>query len=128
MKVLLDTHVFLWAIGEPERLSPRARQAIEDPRNTRLVSAASAWEILIKVQAKRLRLPGNAPAFLRRQISVLAAEVLDIQMEHVLRVYGLPLLHRDPFDRLLIAQSQAERVPLITADPLMARYPVDIIW
>lgn len=128
MKVLLDTQVFLWAISEPERLSPRARQAIDDPQNARLVSAASAWEILIKVQAKRLRLPGNVPAFLRRQISLLAADVLDIQMEHVLRIYGLPLLHRDPFDRLLIAQSQAERVPLITADPLIAKYPVDIIW
>lgn len=128
MKVLLDTHVFLWAISEPERLSPRARQAIEDPRNTRLVSAASAWEILIKVQAKRLKLPSNAAAFVTRQISQIAAEVLDIRMQHVLRILTLPALHRDPFDRMLIAQSQVERAPLITADPLMARYPVDIIW
>jgi len=128
VKVLLDTHVFLWAISEPERLSPRARQAIEDPRNTRLVSAASAWEILIKVQAKRLKLPSNAAAFVTRQISQIAAEVLDIRMQHVLRILTLPALHRDPFDRMLIAQSQVERAPLITADPLMARYPVDIIW
>jgi PIN domain nuclease of toxin-antitoxin system len=128
VKVLLDTHVFLWAISEPERLSPRARQAIEDPRNTRLVSAASAWEILIKVQAKRLKLPSNAAAFVTRQISQIAAEVLDIRMQHVLRILTLPALHRDPFDRMLIAQSQVERAPLITADPLMARYPVDIVW
>jgi PIN domain nuclease of toxin-antitoxin system len=128
VKALLDTHVFLWAISEPERLSPRARRVIEDPRTVRLVSVASAWEILIKVQAKRLKLPENVVAFLTREISHIAADVLDVRMEHVLRIYSLPALHRDPFDRLLIAQSQVERVPLITADPVIARYPVDIVW
>lgn len=124
--VLLDTHVFLWAITNDPRLSRSARHILE---TTGLVlSVVSVWEIIIKVQIGKLRLPDAPSRFLPRHIAALAAEVLPVRIAHVLRLESLPLHHRDPFDRLLVAQSLEEGLPLLSADALLAPYGADIRW
>jgi PIN domain nuclease of toxin-antitoxin system len=125
MKLLLDTHVLLWAAGQPERLSQDARALIEDRRNALLFSSANLWEIVIRhalgredfrVDARRLRRAPLANGY----------DELAMTGEHVIAVGTLPMLHKDPFDRLLIAQAIAERVTLLTADPMVARYPAPV--
>ena len=128
MKVLLDTHVFLWWITDDPRLSPRARGIIADGANVAFLSAASGWEIAIKAKLGRLRLPDNPEHFILKQLELNAIEVLPVQMSHALHVYALPYHHRDPFDRLLIAQAQLEKLPILTADPQISRYLVEVIW
>jgi PIN domain nuclease of toxin-antitoxin system len=127
MKALLDTHTFLWAIAEEGKLSRRAQQIFIGSSDLWL-SVASIWEILIKVQAGKLPLPEPAGPYLIRKLVQNQIEVLPITLDHVLRTESLPLHHRDPFDRLLIAQSIEEKWPIVTADPWFARYPVDVIW
>ena len=127
MKALLDTHTFLWAIAEEEKLSRRARQ-IYTGSNDLWLSVASVWEILIKVQAGKLPLPEPSGPYLTKKLVKDRIEVLPITLDHVLRTESLPLHHRDPFDRLLIAQSIEEKWPIVTADPWFARYTVDVIW
>jgi PIN domain nuclease of toxin-antitoxin system len=127
MKALLDTHTFLWAIAEEGKLSRRAQQ-IYTGHNDLWLSVVSVWEILIKVQAGKLPLPEPAGRYLGKKLSQNRIEVLPITLDHVLKTESLPLHHRDPFDRLLIAQSIEEGWPIITADPWFARYPVELIW
>jgi PIN domain nuclease of toxin-antitoxin system len=127
MKVLLDTHTFLWAIAEEEKLSRRAQQ-IYTSSNDLWLSVASLWEILIKVQAGKLPLPEPAGPYLVRKLSQNRIEVLPITLDHVLKTESLPFHHRDPFDRMIIAQGIEEKWPIVTADPLFGRYPVDVIW
>ena len=127
MKALLDTHTFLWAITQEGKLSRRAQQ-IYTGSNDLWVSVASVWEILIKVQAGRLPLPEPAGPYLVKKLLKDKIEVLPITLDHVLSIESLPPHHRDPFDRLLIAQSIEEGWPIITADPLFERYPVEVIW
>ncbi|MDD5265201.1 MAG: type II toxin-antitoxin system VapC family toxin [Candidatus Bipolaricaulis sp.] len=128
MRVLLDTHTLLWWIAEDARLSPRARDVMADGRNVLLVSAASGWEIAIKVGLGRIELPRPIAAFLSEQLRQNQMDVLPVQMSHALRVQELPPLHRDPFDRMLVAQSQLERLPILTADPSIARYDAEVVW
>ena len=128
MKVLLDTHVFLWWITDDPRLSPRAREIIANGANVLFLSAASGWEIAIKTKLGRLRLPDKPERFILKQLESNAIEVLPVQMSHALHVYALPDHHRDPFDRLLIAQAQLEKLPILTADPQISRYEVETIW
>jgi len=128
MKVLLDTHVFLWWITDDPRLSSRAREIIADGANEVFLSAASGWEIAIKAKLGRLRLPDVPERFIPEQLRLNAIETLPVQMSHALHVYKLPDHHRDPFDRLLIAQAQLEKLPVLTADPQISRYPVKVIW
>lgn len=130
MNVLLDTHVFLWWIEDNPRLSSRAREVIADGENMVFVSAASGWEIAIKARLGKLSLPENEALdrFISDQLQVNAFQVLPVQLSHGLHVYTLPLLHRDPFDRLLVAQSQVEKMPLVTGDDRIARYRVQVIW
>jgi len=128
MKALLDTHAFLWWITDDPRLSARARKIIANGENTLFLSAASGWEIAIKAKLGRLKLPDDPERFIPKQLAVNAFESLPIQMSHVLHVYKLPDHHRDPFDRLLVAQAQLEKLPILTADPLIARYRVKTIW
>ena len=128
MKVLIDTHVFLWWITNDPRLSPRAREIIADSANVVFLSAASGWEIAIKAKLGRLRLPDEPERFILKQLELNAIEVLPVQMSHALHVYALPDHHRDPFDRLLIAQAQLEKLPILTADPQISRYEVETIW
>lgn len=122
MKLLLDTHLLLWAAGEPKRLPAAARKLINDARNELLFSAASLWEIVIKRSLGRDDFRVD-PRLLRRGLLDNGYAELPISGEHALAVDGLPSLHKDPFDRLLVAQAQVESVTLLTADPLLGRYP-----
>ncbi len=128
MKALLDTHVFLWWIDDDPRLSSLARKIISDGNNEIFLSAASGWEIAVKSQLGRLKLPDRPERFIVEQLSINAFESLPIRLSHALRVYALPPIHRDPFDRILVAQSQLEDMPILTADPQIAQYPVEVIW
>ncbi|PMS17417.1 PIN domain nuclease [Trinickia dabaoshanensis] len=121
MKLLLDTHVLLWAAAQPERLSSSARALIEDEENTLLFSAASLWEVTIKSDLGRDDFRVD-PRLLRRALVDNGYLELPVTHRHVLALKGLEALHRDPFDRMLIAQSSSEGVPLVTADPLVAQY------
>ncbi|WP_027355361.1 type II toxin-antitoxin system VapC family toxin [Desulfofundulus thermocisternus] len=128
MRALLDTHVFLWWITDDPQLSPRARKIISSGENKLYLSAASGWEMAIKARLGKLSLPDNPEPFILEQLAVNAIEPLAVSMRHALHVYTLPDFHRDPFDRLLIAQAQLENLPIITADPKIASYPVEVIW
>lgn len=128
MRALLDTHVFLWWILDQPRLSPKARDFIADGRNELFLSAASGWEIAIKAQLGKIDLPADAVVFTLEQMRKNAVQELPVRLVHALHVYLLPPLHHDPFDRLLVAQSQLEHLPILSADPQVARYPVQIIW
>ena len=128
MRALLDTHAFLWWITDDPRLSTRVREVIADGRNILYFSAASGWEIAIKAGLGRLRIPENLERFLTEELAQNAIQVLPVYLSHALRVYTLPLHHRDPFDRLLISQALLGKLPVLTADPQIAIYPVDVIW
>jgi PIN domain nuclease of toxin-antitoxin system len=128
MKALLDTHAFLWWITDDARLSSRVRELTGDSTNTLFLSAASGWEIAIKAQLGKLQLPDNLERYIADQLSLNGFESLPIQLRHALHIYTLPDLHRDPFDRILVAQSQLEQLPILTVDPQIARYGVDVIW
>ena len=128
MRALLDTHVFLWWITDDQRLSSQVREIIADGTNEILFSAASGWEIAIKTRLGRLQLPDDPEIFIPEQLELNAIEVLPVQIGHALHVYQLPSHHRDPFDHLLIAQAQLEKLPILTADPQISRYPVEVIW
>jgi PIN domain nuclease of toxin-antitoxin system len=125
VRLLLDTHVLLWAAGPSPRLSAPARRLIEDPDNELLVSAASLWEIAIKSALKRPDFPANASLFRRNLLNNDYRE-LAVSGDHAVAVAGLPPLHRDPFDRMLVAQSIVEGILLLTADPLVAQYPAPV--
>lgn len=128
MRALLDTHAFLWWLADDVRLSPRAREIIGDGNNELFLSAASGWEMAIKMRLGKLQLPGELESFVLGQLKINAIEPLAVQMVHALHVYTLPEHHRDPFDRLLVAQAQVERMPIITADPQVAQYAVEVVW
>ncbi len=127
MKLLLDTHVFLWAIERPAMLSKKAVALIQDEDNQLLLSTASLLEIALKVRAGKLRLPEDRHYFEEHMVS-LGVECLPIQAEHVLGLFTLPDHHRDPFDRLLVAQCRAERLVLVTADKAIRRYDIKTLW
>ena len=126
MKVLLDTNTFLWGLSAPERLSATARNAIAS--SERFLSVASIWEVLIKARTGKLSLPDPAGRYLTAQMNANGVSVLSVQLDHVLQIENLPLHHRDPFDRILIAQSIAEGWPIITSDRDFQKYPVRVIW
>jgi PIN domain nuclease of toxin-antitoxin system len=128
MRFLIDTHCWLWAVRNPERLLPSAAKLIESNENTVVLSAVSALEIVIKASLGKLELSEPAAEFVSSQMAVLSMTSLPVYLTHALRVGLLPHHHRDPFDRLLVAQSQIERLPLMTADPEIAAYDVELIW
>jgi len=129
VKVLLDTHAFLWWLSEGgARLSDRARELIASSSTQTLVSSASAYEIAAKVELGRLELPSSPTRYIPDRIALHGFAVLPIALEHALRAGGLPLIHRDPWDRMLVAQAQVEGVPIVTADPAIGRYDVETIW
>jgi len=128
VRVLLDTDVFLWWVVEDPRLSPVARETIGDPDVDVLVSPVSAWEIAIKAADRRLDLPEPPVTYVPSRMAANAFHELPITMAHCLRTAELPGIHRDPFDRLLVAQALAEDVPLVTGDPAITRYGVETIW
>ena len=128
MRVLLDTHVFLWWVNDDKQLSATGRNIIGDGRNEIFLSVASGWEMAIKTQLGKLTMPSNFEQFITDQLLQNAITTLPIQLSHALHIYTLPLHHRDPFDRLLVAQSQLENLPILTADGQLGRYDVEIIW
>ena len=128
MRVLLDTHSFLWWVTDDPRLSPRARETMSDGENQLFFSAASAWEIAIKARLGRLTIQKPIESFVPAQLAENAIEGLPIGLSHALHVYSLPDHHGDPFDRMLVAQSQLESMPILTGDPLIALYAVETIW
>ncbi|MDD5329546.1 MAG: type II toxin-antitoxin system VapC family toxin [Sulfuricella sp.] len=122
MKLLLDTHLLLWAAGQPEQLSVTACTLLEDPQNELLFSAASLWEIAIKRGLGRDDFRVD-PRLLRRGLLDNGYGELAISSEHAVAIDSLPPIHKDPFDRILVAQSMVEGITLLTADPLVALYP-----
>lgn len=126
MRLLLDTHVFLWLLAEPERLGDHI-VSLEDPDNQLLFSAASSWEIAIKAQLGRLNLPDDPGRYIPDRMPAIGAEPLPVQHSHALAVGDLPPLHRDPFDRLLVAQARDLRLRIVTADGQISRYEVDTL-
>ena len=124
MRVLLDTHALLWSLSGDPQLSDVARSVIEDLENEVLVSSVSAWEINIKRALGKLEAPVELGA------AVVAAGLLPrlLRFEDCERLEQLPMLHRDPFDRMLVAQALVDGVPIVTRDPALARYPVQTIW
>lgn len=125
MKLLLDTHLILWAAGEPDRLPVAALAAIEDPENELLFSPVSLWEVAIKRSLGRADLQVD-PRLLRRGLFDSGYQELSITSEHTVAVDGLPAIHKDPFDRLLVAQSLVEGITLATVDEVLAQYPAPI--
>jgi PIN domain nuclease of toxin-antitoxin system len=128
MRALLDTHAFLWWVDASPRLSAAARDVIADGSNEILLSAAVAYEIALKVAAGRLDLPTPVEEYLPVRIESEGFDPLAVSVAHALRAAALPPIHRDPFDRLLIAQAQLEGVSIVTVDPIIARYDVATIW
>lgn len=128
MRLLLDTHAFIWWDSEPAGLSSRALSFCQDPGNTLLLSVASAWEMQIKIQLGKLRLGLPLAALIENQQRVNSLEILGIGLEHVLALDQLLSVHKDPFDRLLVAQARVEGARLVTNDPVMVNYPVEVIW
>jgi PIN domain nuclease of toxin-antitoxin system len=122
VRLLLDTHLLVWAVNEPERLSQTAESLITDLGNELVFSAMSVWEIVIKTALRRADFKVDASQ-LRRELLDLGYEELPITSAHGLAVAGLPPIHRDPFDRILIAQATAEGILLLTGDATIAKYP-----
>lgn len=129
MRLLLDTQAFLWAITAPEKLSPRARRSIQNAGNEIYVSAATAWEIAIKARLGRLDIEiDDLASAIPEQIERHAFQPLPVHIRHALTVATLPDVHRDPFDRLLVAQAVADDLHLVTADRILRGYDVKIVW
>lgn len=128
MRLLLDTHVFLWALMDDPKLSDPAREAFLDPANDLLLSVASAWEIAIKASLGKLAMPQPLGRFLRQQLDRNSIGLLPLELNHAVRVATLPFHHRDPFDRLLVAQSLEEHLPILSADSALDAYEVQRIW
>jgi len=127
-RALLDTHSFLWFISGSERLSRPARTLIETRENPMLVSVASLWEIAIKHGLGKLSLERPFVELIPEQLERQRIGVLEIDLTHLAELTRLPLLHRDPFDRLLVAQARAEGLPIISVDPALDPYGIQRIW
>ncbi|HWP47021.1 MAG TPA: type II toxin-antitoxin system VapC family toxin [Candidatus Limnocylindrales bacterium] len=128
MKLLLDTHTFLGFIGGDERLSPTARTLIEDLTNDVYLSVASLWEMAIKISLGRLQLAQSFKTFIPHQPSLNRIGLLDIMISHTAKVAALPFHHRDPFDRLLVAQAQIEQMSLVSSDAVFDAYEITRLW
>lgn len=126
MRLLLDTHVFLWLQTEPDRLGT-ALAVAEDPRNELLVSAASSWEIAIKHALGRLDLPEPPAIYVPTRIEAIGATPVAVEHPHALGVAELPAIHRDPFDRLLVVQARLLGLTLVTADHAFDGYDVEVL-
>jgi PIN domain nuclease of toxin-antitoxin system len=128
IRLLLDTHTLLWWLFDDPKLSAAARSAIVDPQNEVLVSAASAWEIATKHRLGRLPEAGDVPLRLPHYLNRARFAVLNISLEHVMASGGLPGPHKDPFDRMLVAQARVEDLAVATADQVFRDYGVAVIW
>lgn len=127
MKLLLDTQVWLWTLVSPDRLSARTAALLTDTRNELFLSAASCWEIAVKYQSGKLPLPEEPEEFIVPRLLRDGIQGLPISIQHASRVSALPLIHRDPFDRLLVSQTQLEALTLVSADAIFAQYDVTLV-
>ncbi len=123
MEILLDTHMLLWWFTDDSRLSRKARALMADPANMLTVSAATAWEIAIKQALGKMRLDGALEQEVREQGFIM----LPVTFAHAAETLTLPAIHRDPFDRMLVAQARVESLPLLTVDPHILQYPANVI-
>ncbi len=128
MKLLLDTHTFIWWDSEPAKLSPQALALCQDQQNVLLLSVVSIWEMQIKLQLGKLRLTLPLREIVETQRQINNVEILPITLAHVLALENLPTHHKDPFDRVLVAQAIVEEAVLVSADPNVARYAVRVVW
>lgn len=128
MKLLLDTHVFLWWVSDAPELSETVRAAISDPANACYLSLASCWEMAIKSSIGKLKLKKPVERFVSEQMQQNGFLLLNIELRHVAKVEALPFHHRDPFDRLLITQAKNERMTLVTADSALSTYGIRCLW
>jgi len=128
MKVLMDTHTFLWWNSDDPLLSVSAKEIIADGQNEVYLSAASVWEIVIKSAKGRLILPELPAIYISSRMSLYRFQSLPVQISHATHIYELPPYHNDPFDRMLIAQSRLESMPLMTRDEDILRYDLETIW
>jgi PIN domain nuclease of toxin-antitoxin system len=128
MRVLVDTHVFLWWVEGDRALPAKARAALANQENECLISMVSAWELAIKAGLGKLKLALPVKRYVVEHVAANGFRMLDIQMAHVGRVETLDPHHGDPFDRLLIAQALEEKLPVVTADPVFRKYGVKRIW
>ena len=127
-RVMLDTHIFLWWNQEPTLLSPTVQTILSDPNSQLILSVVVLWEIQIKVQTKKLTINYPLPELARINERDSRVEVLPVTASHILALDNLPFLHKDPFDRLLIAQTLVEGATLLTADASIAAYPIPTLW
>ena len=128
MRLLLDTHTFIWYVTDNPRLSAHVKLLIENENNEKLVSIASIWEMAIKHSIGRLNFSLPFMEFVGRQLTVSNIELLEINLQHIEVVASLPLHHRDPFDRLIIAQSMAEQIPILSVDAIFDAYAIARVW
>lgn len=128
MNILLDTHTLLWFVAGDSKLSDPAREAIESPDNTALVSIASLWEMGIKISLSRLDIGMSFDEFVRDEVTGNGMVLLGITAAHVARIIKMPFHHRDPFDRLLIAQAEEEGIPIVGCDHAFTAYGSTLIW
>lgn len=124
MRILIDTHIFIWLSDSSQLLSASAKNYLADPNNTKIISVASLWEMQIKLAIGKLPLRLPLPELVREQQEQNGFEILPITLNHVLELENLPMHHKDPFDRLLIAQAQTENLPLLSADAVFEQYPI----
>ncbi len=128
MKFLLDTHTLLWIAEHNDRLSKNAAELFLNPKNEILLSVASIWEMTIKISIGKLELGMPLTTFVRRHVSGNGIKLLDIRPEHLFRIEELPLHHRDPFDRLLVAQCALDDLTIISIDSSFDRYDIERVW
>jgi PIN domain nuclease of toxin-antitoxin system len=128
VKLLLDTHVFIWWFNEPEKLSKKVLAACEDNTNELTLSVASIWEMQVKMQLGKLRLTHSIKDLISTHRATYDLRILPIDLGHVLALDDLPVHHRDPFDRILIAQASVEKQVIVTKDQIFKEYPVELLW
>jgi PIN domain nuclease of toxin-antitoxin system len=128
MRLLVDTQAFLWWVDGASKLSRKARRAVADPGNECLFSLASCWEMAIKLSLGKLRLDEPIDTFVPAQLSANQFSLLEISFRHTARVAKLPFRHRDPFDRLLVAQALEDGLTVVTSDPVLTKYGVKRLW
>lgn len=127
MKILLDTEAWLWSLGSPERLGKKARNLLEDPAHDLYLSAASTWEISIKAAIGKLGLPEPPASFVASRMERQGILPLPVNHAHAAQVFALPMLHKDPFDRMLLAQAMLEGLAIMSSDQVFRRYDVKFI-
>jgi len=128
MRVLVDTHTFIWDLLDDPRSSRLARQVLKSSEHELVFSLVSLWEIAIKIRIGKLNAIGSSVAYIRDEMDAYGMELLPIRYEHILQLETLPPHHREPFDRLLIAQAISESLPILTEDAKIKLYPVKVLW